>query len=266
MVKLTQSKINEVIMDIAGKDGLRLVNELKGKENISEFSLASKLKKDIKVIRNIIYKLGNYNLISSNRKKDKQKGWYIYYWTIIPENIKFIYIKNKKIALVKLKEQLQKEQTEQFYTCPKKCIHLDFDQAIDFEFRCPECGELLSQYHDPKRIIKLQKRINSLEKELKSEEEKPILKKKIIEETKKETTKKKKAVKRKVKKKAKLSKKSLKTLRNKVSGAQKRKNVSRESKSSKRKKLVKKPVKKKTKIKPKNIKKIKIVKKRLKRN
>lgn len=230
MVKLTQSKINEVIMDIAGKDGLRLVNELKGKENISEFSLASKLKKDIKVIRNIIYKLGNYNLISSNRKKDKQKGWYIYYWTIIPENIKFIYIKNKKITLVKLKEQLQKEQTEQFYTCPKKCIHLDFDQAIDFEFRCPECGELLSQYHDPKRIIKLQKRINSLEKELKSEEEKPILKKKIIEKIKKETTKKKKAVKRKPQKKS-----------------------------------AKKSVKKKTEIKPKNIKKTKKVKKRVKK-
>ena len=93
MTKLTQNKIDEVIINVAGKEGLRLVKKLKGKENISEFVLATKLKRDIKIVRNLLYKLYNYNLISSTRKKDKQKGWYIYYWTLISENIKFLYLK-----------------------------------------------------------------------------------------------------------------------------------------------------------------------------
>ncbi len=201
MVKLTQTKIDEVIINVAGKEGLRLVNELKNKENVSEFSLASRLRRDIKLIRNILYKLYNYNLIKSIRKKDKQKGWYIYYWTLISENIKFLYLKNKRNLLNQLKEQLQKEQTEQFYTCPKKCVSLDFDQAMDFEFRCPECGELVSQHYDPKRIKGLEKEIDKLEKELKAEEKISKIKKKVKKTiTKKKKPAKKKAVKKKAKK------------------------------------------------------------------
>lgn len=165
-MKFTQKKIEEVIIEILGKEGLPLIKELKNKENLSEFSLATKLKKDIKIIRNMLYKLHNHNLVSSSRKKDKEKGWYIYYWTLLPENIRHLYLKNKKQLLQKLKEQLQKEQTEQFYVCPQKCARLNFDQALDFEFRCPECGELISLDENPRRIKELQREIMKLEKEL----------------------------------------------------------------------------------------------------
>jgi len=201
-MKLTQNKINEIIIDVLGEEGLRLVKELKDRENVSEFNLATKLRKDIKLIRHMLYKLYNYNLVSSTRKKDKQKGWYIYYWTIVPENIKFLYLKNKKIHLTKLKEQLQKEQNEQFFTCSKKCVRLDFNQAIDFEFRCPECGKLISQDQNPKRFSELQKKIEKLEKELKNKEKKSIKRKtqpKAKKTTKKLQIKKTKTIKKKIK-------------------------------------------------------------------
>lgn len=169
-MKLTEKKIEETIIDVAGEEGLRLVKELRNKENISEFTLANKLKRDIKLIRHILYKLSNYNLVSSTRKKDKQKGWYIYYWTVIPENVKFLYLKKKRETLQRLKEHLVKEQTEQIFACPKICVRLDFDQAMDFEFRCPECGDLLSQDQNPERFTRLQKKIKEIEDELKSEE------------------------------------------------------------------------------------------------
>ncbi|MBR9683450.1 hypothetical protein GOV03_02830 [Candidatus Woesearchaeota archaeon] len=265
-MKLTRSKIEEVIISIAGTEGLRLVRELKSKENISEFVLATNLKRDIKIVRNLLYKLYNYNLISSIRKKDKQKGWYIYYWTLIPDNIKFLYLKNKKVELIKLKARLKKEQTEQFYTCPKKCIRLDFDQAIDFEFRCPECGELISHHHDPKIIIKLEKRIFKLEEELKNAEKeklmiKKIQKKKIIKEeltkekTAKKTIVKKKATKKKPKKK-KIKKKSVKKKVVKKKSTIKKIKLKKPSKKTSQKKN--KPSKKGTKpVKKKSKKKIK---------
>jgi len=198
-MKLTQNKIDEVIIDILGNEGLRLVKELKNKDNISEFTLATKLKRDIKVVRHMLYRLYNYNLVTSTRKKDKQKGWYIYYWTIIPDNIKFLYIKNRKIIHQKLTERLQKEVNEQFYTCPSNCVRLDFDQAMDFEFRCPECGELISQDQNPQRIKTIQIKIDQLKKEIASEEKslskppKKETKKKILLKTplKKKITKKK---------------------------------------------------------------------------
>ena len=96
-MRLTQKKIEEILLDIIGPEGLPLVQQLYGKEHVSEFDLATKTKKDIKVIRRMLYTLYNHNVIGFIRKKDKQKGWYIYYWTILPENVKFAYFKKKKI-------------------------------------------------------------------------------------------------------------------------------------------------------------------------
>src|SRR3989338_453753 len=84
-MRLTPKKIEEIIVGILGESGIPLIKELMGKDNISEFDLATKTKQDIKVVRRMLYVLHNNNLVGFTRKKDKQKGWYIYYWTLIPE-------------------------------------------------------------------------------------------------------------------------------------------------------------------------------------
>ena len=88
-MRLTPKKIEEIMLSVLGEAGLPLIKELTGRENVSEFELATKTKKDIKIVRKMLYLLYNQNLISFTRKKDKQKGWYIYYWTLLPESIKF---------------------------------------------------------------------------------------------------------------------------------------------------------------------------------
>jgi len=166
-MRLTQKKIEEIMLSILGEEGLPLVKELSGKQHVSEFELADKLKKDIKIVRKMLYLLYNFNLVSFIRKKDKIKGWYIYYWTLLPESIKFNYIKRKKELLAKLQQRLEEETRELFYTCPTRCVRLNFDQAMDFEFHCPECGELLSQENNTERIETLRKKVAEIGAELK---------------------------------------------------------------------------------------------------
>ena len=165
-MRLTQKKIEEIMLSILGEEGLSLIKELSGKQNVSEFELADKLKKDIKIERKMLYLLYNHNLVSFIRKKDKIKGWYIYYWTLQPESIKFSYIKRKKELLAKLQQRLEEESRELYFTCPNKCVRLNFDQAMDFEFHCPECGELLSQEDNTERIETLRKKVSEIETEL----------------------------------------------------------------------------------------------------
>ena len=165
-MRLTQKKIEEIITGIIGSDGLPLLKQLLAKDNISEFDLATKTKKDIKVIRKMLYFLYNHNLVSFTRKKDKIKGWYIYYWTLSPDNIKFSYHKRKKELLERLKHQLEEERKELFFSCPDRCVRLNFDQAMDFEFHCPECGKLIIQDSNENRIIELKKYIGEIETEL----------------------------------------------------------------------------------------------------
>lgn len=184
-MRLTPKKIEQILVGLLGEDGLPLIGELLNKSNISEFDLANKTKKDIKIIRKMLYILYNHNLVEFTRKKDKIKGWYIYYWTLLPESVRFDYFKGKRNLLESLREQLGREQKELFFVCPAKCVRLNFDQAMDFEFHCPECGELIGQDNNKDRIALITKKIMETEKELEQLKEQRKVKRKIIQEKKK---------------------------------------------------------------------------------
>ncbi|MBT7237644.1 hypothetical protein HN865_02195, partial [Candidatus Woesearchaeota archaeon] len=161
--------------------------------------------------------------------------------------------KNKKERLARFKEQLAREEAEQFFSCPKNCVRLDFDQAMDFEFRCPECGELIIQDMDKDNTVsELNKWITRLEKELAEEKNQSIARAakerikiakldKIIEEK----LAKQKIVKKKVVKKKIVKKKAIKT--KKLSGKSSEKVMNSSKKVNKKisKKVIKKIKKKK---------------------
>ncbi len=195
-MRLTRNKIDEIARGILGEDGLPLIKELLRQDNTSEFQLASRTKKDIKIIRKMLYLLYNQNMVCFTRKKDKEKGWYIYSWTLIPENVKYVYQKQKRETLARLQQKLEEERKELFFSCPHRCVRLNFDQATDFEFHCPECGELLGQDTAEEKIKGLEQRVSQLQKEISEiEEEKGKSKKPQVKKGKQ------KSVRRKAKKK-----------------------------------------------------------------
>lgn len=165
-MKLTKKEIDGIICQVAGEDVLPLVKALKNRKNVSEFKLAESIKKEINLTRNMLYRLYDHNLVSFIRKKDKKKGWYIYYWTFNGTKIKDVIKNLKKNRLDNLKERLQRENSSQFYSCKHNCIRLDFEQSTDFEFKCPECGVLLNLEDNVKKKKDIQKEINRLQKEL----------------------------------------------------------------------------------------------------
>ena len=164
-MKLSNKIIESVVSEVAGEDVLPLVQALKNKKNVSEFKLADSIKKEVNATRNMLYRLYDANLVSFVRKKDKKKGWYIYYWTFDAKKIKYLLANLKKKKLDKLKGRLEREKENKFYSCKSKCIRLDFDQAMNFEFKCPECGKLLNQMDNSKTIEMLKKKIKDLEKD-----------------------------------------------------------------------------------------------------
>lgn len=154
-----------VIGDIAGNDVLPLINVLKGKRNVSEFTIAEELKEEINTVRNKLYRLYDSNLVEFIRRKDKKKGWYIYYWTFVPSRVPFLLKAMNRKRIEKLKERLMSEKASSFFECKQKCVRLTFDKAIDFEFKCPECGDLMNQDDNAERIEHILKEILMLEKE-----------------------------------------------------------------------------------------------------
>lgn len=160
------SNIDEIIAEVAGADVVPLVKALRNKANLSEFKLADSIKKEINLTRNMLYRLYDNSLVSFTRKKDKKKGWYIYYWTFNQKRIKDIAKDLRKKKLERLEERLAREKTTQFYACKNNCIRLDFEQCHDFSFKCPECGELLNMEDNTQKIKELEQEITSIKKEL----------------------------------------------------------------------------------------------------
>lgn len=158
--------VDSVVSEVAGADVIPLVRALKNKSNISEFILADKIDREINETRNMLYRLFDANLVTFMRKKDKKKGWYIYYWTFNARRVKDLVWGLKRKRIDRLKERLKREQSSDFFTCASRCIRLSFDQAVDFEYKCPECGQLMHQENNKQKIEEIMKEVAALEAEL----------------------------------------------------------------------------------------------------
>ena len=171
-MKISTKSAEEIVSEVAGDDVLPLVKALRNKSNVSEFALADRIKKEINLTRNMLYRLYDNNLVSFIRKKDKKKGWYIYYWTFNQKRVKDLVKDVKRKRLDSLRERLNREKSTQFYACASKCVRLDFEQSHDFGFKCPECGLLLDLEENSLKIKELESNLLKLEKELKTSSKK----------------------------------------------------------------------------------------------
>jgi transcription initiation factor TFIIE subunit alpha len=154
--------LETVVAEELGEDILPIVRALKGRKNFSEFKLADKVNRDVNATRNALYKLYSLNLASFIRKKDKKKGWYIYYWTILPENLPHLAKVLKEQKEDNISERLKREQASGYLQCRNKCVRLDFEKAYEFEFKCPECGEILCEEDNAEKIKLLQDELKKI--------------------------------------------------------------------------------------------------------
>jgi len=156
----------ELVSKIAGPESLRLLRLIYNKENISEFDLAEHLRVNINQARHSLYELQKHNLISSTRKKDKEKGWYVYYWTFNNKNARDLLLELKRKKLNRLQKQVEREKSGDYMVCPQGCMTISVEDAMDTGFRCPTCEEMLEYRRDENLIRKKEKAIEKLEKEL----------------------------------------------------------------------------------------------------
>ena len=210
---IPENIFDDTIEEIAGHDVIRLVNLIKGKSLVSEFKIAEKLEITVNQVRNMLYKLDAYTLVDFARKKDKVKGWYVYYWTLNLHKLRELAVKMKKNKFALLTDRIAKEERGEFFTCPDKHIRMNQENAMDYEFRCPECDIALVREENNKILITIKKQIDKLSKEvelLNGLEIKPVAERKLTRAPKEEKKSLKKKDKKKPLKKKKVIKKQVK--------------------------------------------------------
>ncbi len=169
MLKLTNAVREDLISEIIGEDIVPLLKLLKNKKNVSEFKLAETMNITVNQTRNMLYRLSNHNLVTFTRKKDKRKGWYIYYWTLDMKNIKEALLAFKRRKLEEFKSRLAKETQENHLVCPTGCSRMSMESAMENNFMCSECGQVMQEQNNKRTIDNLNARIKELEDELTGE-------------------------------------------------------------------------------------------------
>lgn len=227
--------LKELIEELAGAGSGQILDLLFNKKDVNEFILAKKMNLTINQVRNILYKLSAEGLVSFSRKKDKRKGWYIYYWTL---DINKCLLKLKETLerkIENLKKILRNRELKRFYLCKTCNIEVNEETALEHGFTCEECAGVYELAKNESIVKDLKSKITHAERELKViDAELELVRKK----SEKKTAKKAKAKKKKAKKPKKA--KAKKT-------AKKKSNKPKAKKTAKKakKKKAKKPGKKK---------------------
>ncbi|MBI4448203.1 hypothetical protein HY643_04425 [Candidatus Woesearchaeota archaeon] len=104
-------------------------------------------------------------------------------------------------------DRLDSEKEGSYFVCPNACVRLKLETAMEYEFKCQECGQLLQEQDNARTIKNLTENIRKLEEELAAE------KIKEVEVPQKKKAPKKKVAKPKKIKKAKTIRKAKKTKR-----------------------------------------------------
>lgn len=225
--------LKELVIKIAGKNTELIVDIIAVKKPVNEFKIADKMGLTINQTRNILYKLSAHSIVSFVRKKDAKKGWYIYSWLIDTHKALAKSIDNKKKEIRNYENLLNSRKTKGFYICPTGCFETSEENALLYDFKCPECGQLLQPESFKQEIEELEAKIANSKQEIatikietdkisRSKEKKDIIKvakekaEKLVARRKRAALKKKllaksgKGVKKKDKKKKKEKKKSKK--------------------------------------------------------
>ena len=240
--KILEKFLRDVVGTIVGKQSGGISELLKSEKHVNEFLIAKKLNITINQARNLLYKISDYGLVSSIRKKDKKKGWYTYFWKIeVLKALEFL----KDIIVKKMDQinsQIKSREVKQFYYCEKCNIEYSEENALLHDFTCPECGSVFVIKDNSKVIKEMKKAVDKMKGELKIldmeiEKEKEKVDKKRVNEIKKIS-------KEKLKNKKKASK-ARKDLKKKNELAAKKKPLKKKLKKTNLKKGLKKSLKKK---------------------
>lgn len=157
------NKILDITYEIVGEEASQVVEYLYSNPGASEFDISEEIGFAVSQIRSLLYELKAKNLIDYDRRKDKEKGWYLYYWKVVAQNFETVYKNEKQKKLDQFKDRLESEETSIFYICPNFCKRLSFEDSLENNFTCPVCGSLMNEENKGRKIEMLKRNIKEHE-------------------------------------------------------------------------------------------------------
>ncbi len=158
----------EFLQNVGGEDAsevvrICLVNNGKCLDQDIEEEMKTK---KITEIRSILNRLHYRGIACYNKTKNKNSGWYTYTWEIKQRRIVELILEQQAEMLQKLEQKARFDGSHEIFICKKACADTAFEIAAQYEFRCPECGEMMNPVDGKKRQKEIQNQIKEISEEL----------------------------------------------------------------------------------------------------
>jgi transcription initiation factor TFIIE subunit alpha len=149
---------NETLKKVAalfGEDAVRVVEALKGVDEITDIEIADKTQIRLNLVRKALYRLYDHSIVALRRSRDKETGWFIFNWRLQPDQLEGFIQNQKRRVLEKLETRLEYEKSHEFYTCQTPgCKRFPFEEAFELLFKCPACNKPM-MYLNNDRIVEI---------------------------------------------------------------------------------------------------------------
>jgi transcription initiation factor TFIIE subunit alpha len=157
--------IQKYLHELVGPQGMAVAAAPPDGE-VTDEELAERLDMELNDVRRALFILYENDLATYRRLRDEDSGWLTYLWTFRYENIP----ENLEDEMHRLLDTLQHrrdyERDNEFYLCETCSIRFEFDEAMDWGFECPDCGEQIQAMENDHLIEAMNSRIEALRTEL----------------------------------------------------------------------------------------------------
>lgn len=161
-MKDVSTVIFEFLEELLGEGGVEVASTIYDNEYTDE-DIAKETGIRVNTVRKVLYRLYDNRLASYRRTRDKKTGWYIYYWKMDLAKASEIMRNLERDYLQKLRDKLEFERSNVFFSCGNGCEKVIFDVASENDFRCPECSAMLSFCDNASFIATLEEQIARLQ-------------------------------------------------------------------------------------------------------
>jgi len=146
-----------------GEDAVRVVETLKGVQEITDNEIADKTQIRLNLVRKAVYRLYDHSIVALRRSRDKETGWFIFNWRLQPDQLEGFILNQKRRVLEKLEIRLEYEKSHEFYSCQTPgCKLHPFEEALELLFKCPACNKPMMYLNNDRLVEILTRKIEHI--------------------------------------------------------------------------------------------------------
>jgi transcription initiation factor TFIIE subunit alpha len=147
--------VQDILLDITDEEGCVSIIEsmLEGKN--SDIDIAEETGIKLTTVRKVLYKLNETGITTYQKKLEPKTKSLIYYWKYNQEVVFNILTNESKELKEELEESIKYEESNMFFACKANGHRYKFENASEYNFICPECGDSLLHQDNSARIVEL---------------------------------------------------------------------------------------------------------------